>query len=235
MIGPCESNRRGRPITRPLEYRLRILGDLCTPYARIADVGAGQGRLSRRLEENGSVFYATERTPRGVRELQHYLAHTSIRILEGDGLGPLVDQEPFDAVVLAGMGRIVIEHILEQRQQLAYRPRFVIQVVQGMIAIHRYLRKAEAVLHGAQLTQERGRIYATWVVSFPSDATRGDWEGLGLLQEFCGDPLWIAVCGHEAEIRQAQLVRPLSDAERLRIQEEWQYWQGQLLSVTLDR
>lgn len=236
MIASCGSNRRGRPITRPLEQRLRVLGDLCAPYARIADVGAGQGRLSRRLAEKGAVVYATERTPRGVTALQRYLAHTPITVLEGDGLGPLVGHVPFDAVVMAGMGSVVIQHILDQRTQLGYRPRFVIQVVQGMIAVHRYLWNRRALVHSAQFVQERGRIYATWVVTFPpSDEPVGDWSSRGLLQEFAGDPLWSEVCGHETQIRQTRLARSLPESERMRIQEELQYWQGQWELATLDR
>lgn len=201
---------------------------MCQPYARIADVGAGQGRLSRRLAQNGAVVYATERTPRGVRELQDYLSGTSITVLAGDGLGPLVGQDPFDAVVMAGMGSVVIQHILEQRQQLPYHPRFVIQVVQGMIAIHRYLRRAEALLYDTRLVQDRGRIYASWVVSFPSgDLTSRDWDGRGLLQEFRDDPLWRSLCGHETAIRRDTLRESLPESERVRITEELQYWQSQ--------
>lgn len=236
MIALCALNGRGRPITRPLEHRLEVLSNLCAPYARIADVGAGQGRLSRRLAQNGAIVCATERTRHGVIELQHYLKDTAISVRQGDGLGPLVSFPAVDAVVMAGMGSVVIQHILEQRHQLSYQPRFVIQVVQGWIAVHRYLRNAMARVHDAHLIRERGRIYATWIVTFPvTSGPTGDWDSRGLLQEFCADPLWPSLCGHEAEIRQNRLDRPLSESERRRVQQEFQYWQHQLHWAILDK
>lgn len=236
MIGLCRPNGRGRPITRPLEHRLEILGQICARYSRIADVGAGQGRLSRRLMRDGVTVYATERTPRGVKELRRYLENTMVIVLEGDGLVPLSHIAPVNAIVLAGMGSVVIQHILEQRQQLTYRPRFAIQVVQGRIAVHRYLRNARARIEAARLVQERNRIYATWVVMFPDQTELTTyWNGLGLLQEFRNDPLWPELCGREAGVRRTQLTQPLPPTERRRIAEELQYWQSQLPWGVVDR
>lgn len=236
MIGLCESNGRGQQITRPLERRLEILGQICARYTRIADVGAGQGRLSRRLMRDGATVYATERTPRGVAELRRYLEHTMVTVLHGDGLVPLTNIPPVNAIVLAGMGSVVIQHVLEQRQQLNYRPRFAIQVVQGRMAVHRYLRNAQAHIEAARLIQERNRIYATWVVMFPDDKElTTDWNGLGLLQEFCDDPLWPELCDHEAGVRRTRLTRSLPTAERRRIEGELQYWQSQLSPAPVDR
>lgn len=236
MTGLCESNGRGRQITRPLEYRLEILGQICARYTRIADVGAGQGRLSRRLMREGATVYATEETLRGVDELQRYLAHTTVTVLQGDGLAPLTTTEPVEAIVLAGMGSVVIQHILEQRDQLSYRPRFVIQVVQGMMAVHRYLRSAKAHLGLARLVQERNRIYATWVVWFPDELESANhWNGLELLQEFREDPLWPVLCGHETALRQTLLTGSLPAARRRRIEAELAYWQSQLSPGAVDR
>ncbi len=220
MIGLFERNRRGLRITRPLERRLQLLNGWCQPYRRVADIGAGAGRLSRALADQGIIVMATEASQNGLAMLIGQREREEISVRSGDGLRPLINEPPFDAIVVAGMGSEIVLHILGQRHLLAYQPIFLIQPVQGILTVRKYLQTQQACIQRASLVQERGHIYASWRVLFAADCE----PSAKMLGEFHHDPLWSELSRRETQFRQNKLKFPISDEEDQKTRDELQYW-----------
>ena len=184
----------------------------------MADIGAGSGRLSLELIGKGHDVIATEASAKGVEVLRRTVANR-IMSLVGDGLLPLKRQMAVDAIVVAGMGSDLIIHILGQRHCLPYNPVFLLQPVQGILAVRRYLAENLAVIRRGGLVVDRARIYASWEVSF---------DGIGgqipIFAEFSQDPLWPTLCSREQQFRRHKLTFPLSPKEYQKTWEELGYW-----------
>ncbi|MCL5971843.1 MAG: class I SAM-dependent methyltransferase [Firmicutes bacterium] len=184
----------------------------------MADIGAGSGRLSLDLIGKDHDVIATEASAKGLDELRRRTANRVIGLF-GDGLLPLKHQMAVDAIVVSGMGSNLIVHILGQRHLLPYSPVFLIQPVQGILAVRRYLYENLARIHRGLLVADHTRIYASWEISF---------DGIGaqmpMFDEFFQDPLFPELCSREQQFRRHKLTFPLSQKEYEKTWEELGYW-----------
>ncbi|WP_053960970.1 tRNA (adenine(22)-N(1))-methyltransferase TrmK [Sulfobacillus thermosulfidooxidans] len=151
----------------PLEKRLMVIRDWCKPFTVVADVGAGQGRLARALAEQGQQVYATEKTLKGWQELTSYTRPFFPRITPvlGDGIIPLLSlSTSIDVAVIAGMGPRTIQHILRQDSENLTIQSFIIQPMQGLFPLRRYLLENRWSISRAELVKEHDKIYGMWLV-----------------------------------------------------------------------
>ncbi|MDA8192679.1 MAG: tRNA (adenine(22)-N(1))-methyltransferase TrmK [Thermaerobacter sp.] len=148
-----------------LEKRLQLIAAWCAPFARVADIGAGSGRLSRALAEQGHAVIATEVRPEGLAHLMAGLKESTtlprITAMMGNGLDPIRDRA-VDVVVVAGMGPATIFRILEQYADLPLSPPVIIQPAQGLWHVHRLLASSFWEITRAGLVADGGRLYGTW-------------------------------------------------------------------------
>ncbi|OLZ10515.1 tRNA (adenine(22)-N(1))-methyltransferase TrmK [Sulfobacillus thermosulfidooxidans] len=161
----------------PLEKRLAIIRDWCKSFAVVADVGAGQGRLARALAEQGQQVYATEKTLKGWQELTSYTRSFFPRITPvlGDGIVPLLAlPTSIDVAVIAGMGPRTIQHILRQDYESRAIPAFIVQPMQGLFLLRRYLLENNWFIQRAELVKEHGKIYGMWLVQRAAHNDRDD-------------------------------------------------------------
>ncbi len=175
----------------PLEKRLAKLWDWCQPYPVVADIGAGQGRLARALANEGHRVFATEKTVKGWHELRQYTRNfDGIVPLLGDGLEPILDSDVVvDVAVVAGMGPKVIERILQQDASSHRVRAFMVQPMQGLFVLRRYLKTAAWFVRRADLVHERGRLYGMWWVVRNCDENSSPFSEW-IPTEFLGSPRW---------------------------------------------
>lgn len=178
-----------------LEARLALIKEWCRPFRVIADIGAGYGHLAKALAREHHRVYAIE-YPRGayLDLLQGIEGCLGITPLQGDGLTPLGDR-PIDVAVIAGMGPNSIRHIMQRRYSLP----FIIQPMQGIFRVHRQLVEDGWSIQKAQLIDQGGRLYATWLVG--QSGIDGQNKRL-VPDEFCQDPLFPRLV--EQRIRELQ-------------------------------
>ncbi len=102
----------------PLAKRLEGALDLLPATGVLADVGAGDGLLARRLAERPAVFhvFATEFGEAPFHRLAlSCQGAQKVSLRRGDGLRPLIG-EPLDGVAVLGMGGRTILRILDLAQ-----------------------------------------------------------------------------------------------------------------------
>jgi tRNA (adenine22-N1)-methyltransferase len=164
----------------PLEKRLVILLDWCRSYRIVADIGSGQGRLARALAHQGHRVLATEKTVSGWQELVQYTkTFEQIDPILGDGLKPLLAMDvAIDVAVVAGMGPRAIERIVQQDSQFRRIPAFIVQPMQGLFRMRRYLKNESWFVRQADLVQEHGKLYGMWWIERNAD------NGAGLFSEW---------------------------------------------------
>jgi tRNA A22 N-methylase len=162
------------------------------PYNRIADIGAGQGRLSHALLERPErVVFATERHLPGFHELLNCSRpNPSLHLLMGDGLDAVIGQD-IDMTVIAGMGPRAIERILLKHHVISHS-QFIVQPMHGIFMFHRYLCSGAWEIFRAGLVCEQGRIYGTWQIQ-PSASTVPFRSVATVPDEFRGDSLYFAL------------------------------------------
>lgn len=144
------------PFPRRLEAALELL-----PEAGVlADIGAGDGLLARRLAERPHVFsvFATEF---GARPFERLTASCQgaqkVTARRGDGLLPLLG-EPLDGVAVLGMGGRTILHILDLAQAFP-KARFVLGPMQSAADLRLGLAARGLRIVDERLVLEGGRPY----------------------------------------------------------------------------
>ena len=213
----------------PLEKRLTKLFEWCQSYQVVADIGSGQGRLARALARHGHHVFATEKTLVGWQELVQYTRNfDNIVPLRGDGLEPLSALDiAMDIIVVAGMGPKTIEHILRQNAPSRRILTFIVQPMQGLFVLRRYLQAESWFVRRAELVQERGRLYGMWWIEKnrnESVSPLSEW----LPTEFLGSSLYPLLI----QDRLAQLDWKLQHQNRTnRMFCEWQDERNSLLSM----
>lgn len=205
-----------------LENRLRLLAEWCQTWSRVADVGAGAGRLTRYLRDFGHEVVATEMSPAGWKILANgFRDDPGVTVLQGDGFLPLREY-PVDAVVVAGMGPHTIAGILEHYEVLAHQPPILAQPMQGLWLFHEFLVRQRWQIVQAQFTLERGRIYGSWMLQNPEDSARLSPHEQFILREFRQDPLYCRVLQDRIERLSRHAAHQAGNEERLHwAKEEW--------------
>jgi tRNA A22 N-methylase len=148
-----------------LPPRLLPIARWAGEFARVADVGAGDGRLSRWLAERGVAVVATELTPARAARLRQHLTGWSVDIRWGDGLAPIADAD-VEAVVVAGMSGPTLAAILERGHAQASGRWFLLQPVQGYWRLRRWVRLHGGMIAEATLAVQAARAYACLKVRF---------------------------------------------------------------------
>lgn len=146
--------------------RLRAALELLPNAGPIADVGAGDGRLSLRLARLGheGPIYATEIAEDPLRRLTAAVGgEPRIQVLRGDGLAPLRGFE-VQCVALLGMGPRTILDILRLHAEFPGCA-FVLGPMQGAQTLREGLRALSLEILDERLARERRRFYALLRVS----------------------------------------------------------------------
>lgn len=130
------------------------------PGGRIADVGAGDGDLSRLLAADPAVdaVIATERADGPLRGLMAACAGIpKIEVRRGDGLAPL-GTERLDGVAVLGMGARTILHILQASGRYPGTV-FVLGPMQHAPTLRAGLSPLGLRIADERLASEGGRVY----------------------------------------------------------------------------
>lgn len=143
--------------------RLRAVAAAVPPGARsVADVGAGDGQLSRRLAARGLRVVATEARPGPFARLRAALPQLDCRL--GDGLNVLRPGE-VDGVVLAGMGGRTIVRMLESSPEVAAGLDWlVLQPQQHVEPLRSWLASSGYVIRACATTAQGRHSYTVLVV-----------------------------------------------------------------------
>jgi SAM-dependent methyltransferase len=189
------------------------------PRRRVADVGAGDGRLTCHLLKSGHVVTPTELSRAQADRLRTILARTDVRVLEGYGFRPLRAQV-FDLVIVAGVGGGTLARILTDH---AARPSWplLLQPMQNLGALLRALRAVNRGVGCARLVESRGRLYPVLdiPVNLPwNGSPPGLEDDLGLFLQ--DDPLWPAWLDGVARRRSRQLHHVSSSERAGRLEQE---------------
>jgi tRNA (adenine22-N1)-methyltransferase len=155
-----------------LSPRLAALARAVERDARVADVGAGHGRLALWLAATGRAAFclATERTETLLAGVARPLggAGWSVRIAfrAGDGLAALKAADRIDTAVVAGLGGRAIARLLDARA--AGLRRLVLQPRTEAGTVRRRLSELGFTPVAEELTLDRGRTHLT-IVAEPGD------------------------------------------------------------------
>ncbi len=84
--------------------------------------------------------------------------------MRGDGLKPLLQfRIAVDAAVIAGMGPRSIQQIL-QHDEMQMISTFIVQPMQGLFLLRRFLLQNSWSIMDADLVEEQGRLYGMWMI-----------------------------------------------------------------------
>jgi tRNA (adenine22-N1)-methyltransferase len=152
---------------RGIEPRLLAIAGLIEPGMRVADIGAGDGRLARLLRLRGHPVIATDISPHAVRQMRDTLLPLGVDVRAGDGFQPIGPGE-VDTVVAAGIGGHTIARWLEQSPHWVAR-RLVLQPMRHADTVLETLRARGAPVTTVATVWSRGRPYVI-VVAEPTTA-----------------------------------------------------------------
>jgi tRNA A22 N-methylase len=174
-----------------MEARLKAVAAALAPYARVADIGAGSGQLTKHLAASGHTVIAVDVSPHAVHQLRHSLDSQAVHVVQGDGLEPL-DVAQLDALCIAGLGGRAMARLLLRRPP-PLGVALVLQPMQDVAALVGGLRILDRGVGSARLVASGGRVYAVFV-SPPNCRWNGpddvQWDKLGWWLR--PDPLWTA-------------------------------------------
>ena len=150
--------------------RLRAVAAMVPEGAgSVADVGAGDGQLSRELATRGCRVIATERTAASFERLRDCSPGLDCRL--GDGLTVLSPTE-VEGVVLAGMGGHTISRILASSADAVRTLGWlVLQPQQNPFQLAAWLNGAGFHTLAAEQAVDRGRWYTVLLVKPPDDGS----------------------------------------------------------------
>jgi tRNA A22 N-methylase len=173
-----------------MEARILRLAEWARPFPRLAEIGAGPGRLTRLLLRQGHRVIATDISARATAMLIA-ITHPALTVRQGDGFG-IVTPDEVDAAIVAGVGGHTIARMLDGS------PRWrqwtvILQPMRHPGPVLDALRRHHQAVAAADLVLSRGRIYVI-VITAPGqiwhDLDADPWD---TLEEWLGQhPLWPA-------------------------------------------
>jgi tRNA (adenine22-N1)-methyltransferase len=165
------------PRLPPLSPRLAAVAHAIARGSRVADVGAGHGKLPLWLlaSERAAFCLATEKSEpllaRVARPASDARWADRLGYRAGDGLAVLDPEDRIDTVVLAGLGGRSIVRILEAPESLGLRlKRLVLQPRSELMQVRAWLSDHGWRLVSEQISIERGRFHVTVAVERGDDA-----------------------------------------------------------------
>ncbi len=140
------------------------MAEAVPPGASVADVGCGDGHLSRSLRKRGHRVVPTELRPGPAARARERLGECRV----GEGLEPIAPGE-VDVAVIAGMGGNTIADILERSPEVVRSLRLlVLQPMQRIDQLRTALDRAGHRVERELEATDRGRRYTVLVVG-PAD------------------------------------------------------------------
>lgn len=107
----------GQTISQPYIVALMIEAARLEPGDRVLDIGAGSGYATSVMAELADRVFAVERhavlAERAAARIER-LGYANVSIVVGDGTEGLLNEAPFDAILVAATGPEVPEVLLEQ-------------------------------------------------------------------------------------------------------------------------
>lgn len=143
--------------------RLDLLVDLTKEFKTVADIGCDHAYLSILLARQGVHVIASDvaQGPRdkALENIRRFGFEDKIELRLGDGLSTLASGET-DAVVIAGMGGLVIADILATGKHLLRADtRLFLQPMRADEDLRKYLYENGFVILNEHLVREQRRIY----------------------------------------------------------------------------
>lgn len=150
---------------KQLSKRLQAVADMVTPGLRVADVGCDHAYVSIYLTERGiarECFALDVRTGPLLRAERNIAAHQlsgRIHTRLGSGLEPIQPGE-IDAVLMAGMGGILVRDLLEESRELSHSlQEWVLQPQSDVDLVRRYIRESGFCIVEENFIREDGKYY----------------------------------------------------------------------------
>lgn len=150
---------------RKLSRRLQAVAELATPGLRVADVGCDHAYVSIYLAERGiaaeCLAIDVNEGPL-LRAQENILAHgltERIHTRLGSGLERVSPGE-VDAVLMAGMGGILIRDLLENSREVSQGLKeWILQPQSDLDLVRRYIRESGFCIVEENMVQEDGKYY----------------------------------------------------------------------------
>jgi tRNA (adenine22-N1)-methyltransferase len=148
-----------------LTPRLQAIADSINEYEVLADIGTDHAFLPIYLIQNGKIKKAIaadiNKGPIDIAQerIRKYKYEDKIETRQGDGLTVIKPHEA-DAIVIAGMGGILISEIIEQSKPVATAAKIlVMQPMQDSGKLRRYLFQNGFEIFDEELAKEDRKIY----------------------------------------------------------------------------
>ena len=152
-------------INLKLTPRLQAIADSINEYEVLADIGTDHAFLPIYLMQNGKIKKAIaadiNKGPIDIAQerIKKYKYEDMIETRQGDGLTVIKPYEA-DAIVIAGMGGILISEIIEQSKPVAIAAKvLVMQPMQDSGKLRRYLFQNGFEIFDEELAKEDRKIY----------------------------------------------------------------------------
>lgn len=153
-----------------LSPRLAVISDCVAGVKTMADIGTDHGYLPVSLVAAGQVTtaIASDTNAKPLKKAEKIIAEFKLeKLIEtrlGSGLSVLQPGE-VQAVVMAGMGGLLIRDLLEMERRVAMRmEKLVLQPMNNQAVLRKYLEDRGYQIIKEDLCQEMGRIYEIMVV-----------------------------------------------------------------------
>ena len=141
----------------------------------VIDVGADHGILSKQILDNNQSEYviATDISKRCLEKseilLKGYIAKNLAKCVVSDGLKNCIDVTNCDLVIIAGMGGNEIVKILTENPNKKVFTRFLLQPMQDVEILRRFLSENGYNIVKDELIYEKGKFYFAMVVEFSDE------------------------------------------------------------------
>lgn len=149
-----------------LSKRLQTVSEHVEPGSRLADIGSDHAYLPVYLAANQIISYGVvgevARGPlaNATSEIQRAGLAEILHPRLADGLAAIKDGDDIDAITIAGMGGILITHILETgKQKLTGKEKLILQPNVGANVVRQWLMDNRYQLSAEQILEEEGHIY----------------------------------------------------------------------------
>ncbi len=153
-----------------LSPRLAVIGNCVAGAKTMADIGTDHGYLPVSLVATGQVDFAiaSDTNAKPLKKAEKIIADFKLeKLIEtrlGSGLSVLQPGE-VQAVVMAGMGGLLIRDLLERDRQVALKmEKMVLQPMNNQAVLRKYLEDRGYQIIKEDLCQEVDRIYEIMVV-----------------------------------------------------------------------
>lgn len=149
-----------------LTKRLAAVAAFVPPAARIADIGSDHALVPLHLVASGQIDYAVAgeviRGPflRSQAAVNAAGLNKQIQVRLADGLAAIQPEDRIDTAVIAGMGGLLICHILAQQPAiLKTLNRLVLEPNVEEMAVRQWLMQHHFLISGEQILREGGHTY----------------------------------------------------------------------------